>query len=103
METKYYHITENLEAYQSIKATGLNADEEGYIYLLTNKNIAGYVAKNQLGYRGSFALLQINSKGIDEKPEMDNVGEYTAQYQRRIKQSLIETKYIKLENMHFIK
>jgi hypothetical protein len=101
--SKYFHITNDLDSYQSIKDKGLKADQDGYIYLLTSKKIAAYVAKNQLFYNSHFALLEINAKGIEAVIESDNVAEFTAPYQRRVKQPLIKPDFIKLVNMYNVK
>ncbi len=78
----------------------MRASADGYIYLLTSKANAAYVAKNQLGYSDNFGLLKINSEGIAKELEADNVGEITASQQRRIKQDLIKADFISLEGMY---
>jgi hypothetical protein len=44
--------------------------------------------------------LQINSKGVVKELEADNVGEITASQQKRIKQDLIEARFISFEGMY---
>jgi hypothetical protein len=100
-QDKIYHIT-SLEAMTSILKEGLKAGDEGYIYLFTEKDVATYMAKNQLGFTDSYQLLEINPKGIEVSLEADNVGEFTAKYQVRIKQKVILPEYIILEGGYFI-
>jgi len=90
----YYHIAE-IENLRSIIEKGLRASRDGYIYLLISRVPAAYVAKNQLGLI-DYALLSIEGKGIIKTIERDNVGEITWPFQRRVKQALIKSKYIKL-------
>jgi hypothetical protein len=99
----YYHITRDFESWQGIGREGLRASAcDGYIYVLTTKDIAGYVAKNQLGVRDSFGLVRIDPKGVTGAVENDNVAEFTAPYQRRIRQDFIEARHIKLMDMCFV-
>jgi RNA:NAD 2'-phosphotransferase (TPT1/KptA family) len=97
--SELYHIT-TFENYLEILKHGLRASTDGYIYLLTSKANAAYVAKNQLCYSDNFGLLKINSEGIAKELEADNVGEITASQQRRIKQDLIKADFISLEGMY---
>ena len=97
--SKLFHIT-TFENCLEILKNGLRASADGYIYLLTAKASAAYIAKNQLGCTDNFGLLKINSEGIVKKLEADNVGEITASQQRRIKQDLIKSDFISLEGMY---
>ena len=63
--------------------------------MLTRKDIADYVASNQLYLRGSYGLVEINPKGIAGIVEYDNVAEYPAKFQRRVRQSVIKPEFIK--------
>ena len=94
-----YHIT-NFGNHIAILRNGLRASADGYIYLLTSKEYAGYIAKNQLGYTSAYGLLQINSKGVVKELEADNVGEIKASQQKRIKQDLIEARFVSFEGMY---
>jgi hypothetical protein len=96
----YYHVTKGLENFMSIKETGLKAGEDNYIYLLTSKEVAAYVAKFQLGYTENYCVLEIDPYGINRNIEDDNVGELTAPYQKRIRQNIIMPEYIELEDMY---
>lgn len=98
--TYYFHITD-VESYKEILSRGLKADEEGYIYFLTSKEVTAYVAYNQL-FLEKYALIKIDSRGLSSQPELDLVGEITAVYQRRIKQELIEARFLKLINVYKI-
>lgn len=99
---RYYHIT-TFEGWLKTREEGIKADDDGYIYLLTTKkaNILSHVAWNQLGLK-DYGLISIKSEGILAELELDKVGEITAEFQRRIKQPLIEPKYIARLNMYKI-
>jgi len=99
---KYYHIIESLDIWLSIKKEGLKSSDEGYIYLLTNKDVAWHVAPYQLGYMESYGLLEINPGGITSPIEDDNVAEVTAKYQVRVKQNIINPKFVKYINMYWV-
>lgn len=103
MSQNYYHITSFESYHQSIKHDGLHAGEEGYIYLLTRKDISGYVAVNQLGIMDSFALLEIFPEGIHADIEPDRVAEFTAEWQVRVKQDFIDAEFIEIEDMYHVK
>lgn len=90
---KYYHIT-SLEDLRGILKTGLNGTVEGQIFVMTDKRCAPSIAVTQCGYE-DYVLLEINSKGITGKIEMDNVAELTAKWQRIIYQKVIDPKYIR--------
>ncbi|MDP3697451.1 MAG: hypothetical protein Q8R55_05535 [Candidatus Taylorbacteria bacterium] len=98
----FYHITEGLDSWSKIAKEGLKASPDGYIYLVTRKNIANYVVKNQLLLNNSYGLIRVNSKGITGCIENDNVGEITAKYQRRVKQAIIAPEYLRLVNMYWV-
>ncbi|MFA5316092.1 MAG: hypothetical protein WC369_01555, partial [Dehalococcoidales bacterium] len=65
------------------------------IYLITRKDVAPYVAVFQLGICNEYGLLKVDPKGIVRAVENDCVGEYSAPYQRRAKQNVIKSKYLK--------
>jgi len=96
----FYHITSGVDKWIKISKEGLRASSDGYIYLLTRKDIAGYVAVRQLGLWESYGLIRIDPKGITGVIKDDNVGERTAKYQRRIKQRIIKPEYVHLVNMY---
>ncbi len=95
----FYHITPDFKSWQRIEREGLSASPDGYIYVLTRNEIAGTVAQNQLGIMDTFFLMRIDPKGVTGAVEHDNVAESTASYQRRIRQDLIESQYIRLVNL----
>jgi hypothetical protein len=108
-----YHIT-TLENARKILEEGLIANidtnsplsEKGYIYLFENKSyrhpltdeyvaVADDIAKNQL-FMKNYVMLEIDEKGIKGELEHDNVGEFAAFAEWKVKQPRINKKYIKL-------
>ncbi len=102
LKSYYYHIARDFDSWLKIGREGLKASTDGYIYLLTTKDVALYVAVNQLCILDDYGLVKIDPKGITGVVEDDNVAEITACYQKRVKQALIESKYIKRINMYHI-
>jgi hypothetical protein len=104
MNKSYYHITRGVKESAKIAEEGLKASKDGYIYLITRKDVASYVAVFQLGIRDEYGLLKVDPKGIVRAVENDCVGEYPAPYQRRVKQDVIKPKYLKcLKTVRFKK
>jgi hypothetical protein len=101
MSTKnkcYYHIT-SFEGWLAIKTHGIRPSEDGYIYVLDDKDVVSYVAFSQL-LKGDYGLYEIDIKGITANLEPDEVGELTAKHQFRVKQAVILPKYLKDLGMH---
>lgn len=94
----YYHLT-SFKSFLVIKEEGIKADNEGYIYLLDTQDYNNYVASNQLGLP-DYAVFEVNSDGITSILEPDNIGELTAKHQFRIKQPLIDKKYLKFLDIY---
>lgn len=101
MSEKLYHITP-IENMSSIQEEGIRAGEDGYIYFITEKHIAGLVAKNQIFLEDSFSLFEINPEYLSNKLEADNVGEITAKWQCRVKQAAINKDGIRFDDNYFI-
>jgi hypothetical protein len=102
MHKKLYHVTDSLASYSSILNNGLRSSSDGYIYLLTNLDVADYVAVNQLANYKQYGIVSINGKGIFADLEPDLVNEITAKYQVKVKQELIETRYLKGVGMYWV-
>jgi hypothetical protein len=101
----YWHIT-GPDSAERIMKEGINADEEGYIYLLTELeipedvygkkfSIPDIVVTSQIGYM-NYIIIEIDPKGITARLQKDNVAEITAYAQRRVKQKKIEPKFLKI-------
>lgn len=106
-----YHITSFENADKVLKegliasyTTNSALSEEGYIYLFENKSyknritgevtaVADAIAKNQL-FLDTYCMLEIDEKGITEKLEHDEVGEAAAFAEWKVKQKIIDKKYI---------
>lgn len=91
---KYYHVT-SIKDLSGIMKTGLHGTVRGQIFVMTDKRCATSIAVSQCGYE-DYILLEINSKGITGKIEMDNVAESTAEWQRIIYQEVIDPRFIKV-------
>lgn len=100
--SRYYYVTSSFEASVSIYKEGIKASHDGYIPLLTRKDITGYVALNQVGATKEFGVIHIDPKGITGSIEPDNVGELTAIYQKRVKQELIKPEFITTWKMFWV-
>ena len=57
-------------------------------------SVLSYAAANQL-FMSDYGVLRIDPAGINQPLEPDLVGELTAKHQFRIKQELIDKKYLK--------
>ena len=106
-----YHITTLDNAIKILKEGlianfGSNSElsEKGYIYLFENKSyknritgevtaVADAIAKNQL-FLDEYVMLEIDERGIRGELEHDNVGEFAAFAQWKVKQPRINKKYI---------
>jgi len=89
----YFHVT-SVENIDQIQKTGLDANEEGHIFVFTGKKVAEDVALNQCGLE-KVALFIIDSRGITGKVIRDRVVEYAAPYHRIIIQDKISRRYVK--------
>jgi hypothetical protein len=78
----------------------LKSSRDGYIHVITNKHIAGVVAESQLHTRNDYGVVRIILKGVTGVIENDDVEEFTARFQRRIKQDFIEPKYLGKGDMY---
>lgn len=93
--SRYYHVTGSFEETISIQKEGIKASHDGYIHLLTRKDITVYVALNQVGATKEFGVIHIDPKGITGSIEPDNtVGELTVFYQKKVKQEVIKPEFI---------
>ncbi len=98
---KYYHVS-TFKGYVGIMNDGLKASDDGYIYLLDNEGVATLMASrlHEPFVEHSYAFLEISTDGINGEIEFDESGldldtKYTNKYQYRVKQAVIEPKYIK--------
>ena len=103
LKKKYYHFTA-AENFLSISQRGIEANEEGMIFLFENKiltagnismRVGDSIARNQIGL-SSYDLWEVSSTGIHGTFEPDLVGELTAPYQFVLHQSLIKPTACKL-------
>jgi len=62
--------------------------------MLDTDEVVAYVAVNQLLFL-NYGLFRIDSEGINVELEKDLVGELTVDHQFRIRQDVIDKKYIK--------
>ena len=105
---KYYHVS-TFKGYVGVMNEGLKASEDGYIYLLDNEDVATYMARwlHEPILEPSFAVFEISSDGIHGEIEFDEGGldldtKYTNKYQYRVKQEVIEPKFIKGTMKHHL-
>jgi len=79
----------------SIKNRGLMSNEDSEIFSFTNMNVANTIARDQV-FLFEYAVFKIDPLGITGEIAMDDVAEFSAAYQRIIKQSHIEPNYLRL-------
>ncbi len=108
----YYHIT-SFQGWLAIKDKGLGASKDGYIYILDTddnavctmllRKLPSIEAYVDMGY----GVFKIDPAGITEPIEADSDGlkydvEHTLKHQFRVKQKIIEPKYLKNLSMRHI-
>ena len=98
---RYFHVT-HINNVPSISKDGLKANERGEIYIFDEYRYSTTIAVNQCGYNDSYAVFEINPKGIDVELISDNVAESTAKSQFIIIQNHILPKYVKHINNIFV-
>ena len=100
---RLYHISapENIP---TIMENGLKCDDDGFVYLFENKSImnnktgvvnlvSDCIANGQV-FLDEYAMIEVSCNGIHEEIEPDNVGEFSAGCQWRVKQDVIPAKYL---------
>jgi hypothetical protein len=99
----YYHLTAQ-ENESSIYNLGIQANEDGMIFLFENKLlttksasmlVGDSIAYNQVNL-SEYDIWEVSSKGIHGKIEQDCVGELTAPYQYILHQPVIKPNSCKL-------
>jgi hypothetical protein len=96
----YYYITRGFEELINIRKVGLKSSSDGYIHVITNKEMGRYVAESQLHTFDDYGLVRINPKGITGVVEEDDEEEFVPEFQSRIKQDFIEPIYLRVGNMY---
>lgn len=102
--SKYlYHVTSR-NAAKAILRYGLKCGEDGHIYLFDHTQVrisnhykyirvVDQIMCNQIDL-DSGVILRVDTQGITSDILPDNVAEFTARWQYRVKQTLIEHEYI---------
>ena len=90
----YYYVGLD-ETIDEIRSNGIRAEEDGYIVLLTRKEIADNYVLNQLLHAGKYPLIEVSARGITGVIKPYITGEYAAFHQRLVQQDKIEPQYIK--------
>jgi hypothetical protein len=90
----YYHLTSADNAAR-ILSEGLQADSDGYIYLLSSRDVLAFfsVARSQCGIFEP-VILEVCARGIDAPLEQDDVAEWFSRFQWRIKQNVIAAQHL---------
>jgi hypothetical protein len=88
-----YHLTPSENASEILKE-GIKADEEGNIFAFTEMIVANEIAKNQV-FTERYCVFRISRRGIKGEILKDNVAEFSACFQRIIKQDHIEPKFLR--------
>jgi hypothetical protein len=95
MAESLFHLspTENRE---KILSEGIKANKAGEIFVFTDLIVCNEIAKNQVG-ADHYDLFRIYRRGITGAIERDNVAEFSASFQRIIKQDCIKPRFLKFE------
>ncbi len=109
MKTKKFYYISDVTSVSEIQEIGISSDEDNSIYIFTIDkgkikdvlNIAGYIASNQL-FLEEYALFEIIDRGITGDVIAHKVSGRTAQYQKVIKQKIINKEFIKFVNCYKI-
>ena len=103
---KYYYISKVSDV-PDIHENGIEADEDGDIFLFAIDkgkirnilNIAGYITTNQL-FLDEYALFEIFESGITGEMIYYKISGRTEQYQKILKQKNISKEHIKFINCY---
>ena len=101
---KYWHISP-IENKDNILSEGIKCSEDGYIYMITSLeeridlfdvkvSMPDMIAFNQV-FLKKYDLYEIDAEGLDRKTQPDNVAEMFSDLQKRVKQNVIQPKYVK--------
>ena len=106
---RYYHVT-TFEGWVAINnGNGIKASDDGYIYILDIKEAGALMARHLVAPEAtvhqSYGLFEIDPKGFTSPIETDTDGigfdyDWTLKHQFRVKQPLVENKYITHKNMY---
>jgi hypothetical protein len=95
LSAQFFHVTAP-DAVDSILADGIRANSLGQIFVIADERFADIVAANQLFLR-SFAIFEIDPKGITGTVGADDVAEITASRHRMIEhQQVIAPEFLTL-------
>ena len=83
------------ETIDEIRGNGIRAEEDGYIVLLTRKEIVDNYVLNQLLHAGKYPLIEVSARGITGVIKPSITAEFAAFHQRLVRQEIIEPQYIK--------
>ena len=112
-ENKYYYHITSFQGWAVVHSEGLNASEDGYIYLLDTEDnrvctalIRKLTSIKVFSSKG-YGVFRIDPAGITAPVETDEDGlkydtEFTLPHQFRVKQAKIESKYLKSLGMRHI-
>jgi hypothetical protein len=93
-EKTLFHVTHPANV-AAILREGLRADEDGWIFAITDDRLANSIARDQVGLP-AYTLLEIDGAGINGKILPDRVGELSARWHRIIVQPLIAPEFVRV-------
>lgn len=106
---RYYHVT-TFEGWVAINGgKGIKASDDGYIYILDIKEAGALMARHlvppEAATHQSYGLFEIDPDGFTSPIEQDTDGigfdyDWTLKHQFRVKQPLLENKYITNKDMY---
>ena len=92
METIYYHLTPSKKA-DRIKQYGIAANKHGEIFVFTNIIVANTIARDQI-FTDRYTLFEIAQNGITGTIIADKVSEFSASFQRIVKQDYLAPEFL---------
>ena len=85
--TEFYHLTPSEKA-GKIERKGIAANKHGEIFLFTNRIVANTIARDQV-FTNRYTVFEINPDGITGTIIADKVSEFSASFQRIVKQDYL--------------
>ena len=92
MATEFYHLTPSEKA-GKIERKGIAANKHGEIFLFTNRIVANTIARDQV-FTNRYTVFEINPDGITGTIIADKVSEFSASFQRIVKQDYLAPEFL---------
>ena len=87
---QYYYLVCTVDKFPGILKNGIEADDEGYIYLFSIQRLASYIARKFYPDIEDFAVFRIKKQGVTGESEFYDINNPLMYYNFRIKQGLLK-------------